>query len=117
MPIFDGLALVVSIEEKSREGPCRFCALGSNGNDCRKDFKNVHEEADTIANQIYKRFDYDLVQLKDPTPEEFADAFESIKTRLGAEESSGKAFFFAYVGHGIEKDQSLYCMIPSTDEE
>ena len=50
MPIFDGLALVVSIEEKSREGPCRFCAFGNNGNDCRKDFKNVHEEADTIAN-------------------------------------------------------------------
>lgn len=96
----DAYALVISIDKFILETNqlCVFCAHGNNPMaKCEKDFKNIHEEADMIE-QVYRRFDYDVVQVKDPTHHELIDIFKATKEKLTG---TDKAFFFAYVGHGF----------------
>ena len=110
--IYDGLALIVSVDAESGSSDlCELCNEGSVKR-CRRDLKNPHEEADLIAT-VYRRFDYELVQLKNPSLAELEEAWRTCEETLtynndgsseGSENSSSKAkrktFFFAFVGHG-----------------
>lgn len=64
--IYDGLALVVSAEAIENETDaaavafCELCDGSTTVKRCKRDLKNVHEEADLIA-KVYRRFDYNLI--------------------------------------------------------
>ena len=77
--IFDVLALVISIDKPVSEqnDSCIFCTHGGNSmENCRKDFKNVHEEAEMLSQQVFNRFDSNFVHLKDPSYDELAQTFK-----------------------------------------
>ena len=92
--IYDGVALVVSVQSGSPniqpdiKPICQFCVhCEKNGSACSKDFKNVHEEADIICEQVFKRFDNEnLIQLKDPSTEEISQAINRVKERMAEHE-------------------------------
>ena len=55
---------------------CELCDGPSS--QCRKDLKSPHDEAELIAT-VYKRFDYDLVHLKNPTIDELEAVWRTIE--------------------------------------
>ena len=68
--MFESIALVVSIDNQvdQSEGSiemCPFCIVAKNANandaGCKRVFANVHEEADILAKQAFKRFDNELI--------------------------------------------------------
>jgi len=96
MAVFDGLALVISVESNTAENasPDRCDICGILLDRCRRDLKNCHEEADSIA-ALYKKFNNVVIQLKNPSPAEVQLVWRQCKDKLG-----NRAFFFTFVGHG-----------------
>ena len=68
---------------------------------CRRDLKSCHEEADNIA-QLFKRFDNNLVQLKNPSQQELCRTIDEIVEKLG-----NRVLFLAFVGHGMQTSKGL----------
>ena len=96
LELFESIAMVVSIDNQVDQSPgstemCPFCLVAKNANSkdagCKRNFPNVHEEADTIAKQAFKRFDNEVIQLKNPNLSELQETFTDIKQRF--EENPG----------------------------
>ena len=120
MAIYDGLALIVSVDATDGiySDTCKLCNNEGSSRQCRRDLKDVHEEADLIAT-LYRRFDYELIVLKNPSKVELEDTWRICEEKLemsNACVSAGsgelkKAFFFAFIGHGQQTGQSLSCVL------
>ena len=108
---YNAIALIVSVESqlnpdlKADEQFCELCEDEISISQCRRDLKNVHEEADMIA-QIYKRLDFNFLQLKDPCLSELEQAWKQCMEAL----DDKKVFFFAFVGHGYSSGETLSCV-------
>ena len=115
--VYEGLAFIVSVdnyaanEEEVNQYSDKLwqsdISMRTSSNDvlCTHKLNQFHEEADQIA-EVFKRFDEELVLLRNPDQREFEAAWKDVAGRIG-----DKVLFFAFVGHGTQTENGLEAQI------
>ena len=114
--MYDAVALGISIDNSvvnGRNNQCPFCSKSEKFSaldpGCRDTFKNVHKEADLIAELVLKRFDHWMISLKNPSLEQLTETFKAIRQRMTRGQQ--KAFMFSFTGHAAQIKNSLHCLL------